>query len=195
LQITAFNPGLVLNGTTTINFKLNQQPYNGTCEVDLYDGYALETNFQITCANWYDIDGYITRYEYFAMFANDTNPIALNFNPDGILQTQLPQGPVFDSYNVSLFVQIIDDDDAIAVYNIPIPVTVRPQEAYISQIEDEIISGNGQSDFYNFLVSDDLQICSRSIISFTSMLNFQTGLTVRPRFKYKYHSLLHTYKT
>ena len=144
----------------------------------MYDGFALTTYFQITCLNWTDIDGYITRYEYFASFANDDNPVALNFNPDGALLTQLPQGPEFDSYNVSLFVQIIDDADAIAVYYIPIPVTVQPKNDYIALIEDEVISGNGQSEFYGYLVSDDLQVCARSIISFTSMLNFQANLTV-----------------
>ena len=164
-----------------MNLKLNREPFNGTCDVNIYDGYALTTFFEITCVNWCDIDGYITRYEYFVTFANNSSPIALNFNENGTVLTQLPQGPEFDSYNVSLFVQIIDDADAIAVYYIPIPVTVRPRDDYIALIGDEVISGNGQSEFYGYLVSDDLQVCARSVISFGSMLNFQFNLTVRKK--------------
>ena len=184
-QIQTFKYGIWLNTTTSMILKINQAPINGTCSVDLLEGYALSTLFTITCLNWVDIDGYITRYEYFAKFLNDSNPIALNYNEEGILYTQLPQGPPYDSYNISLFVQIIDDADAIAVYEIPTLVTVLPVANQTQEIEYEIINGLTSSQFTQSLSTGDLQICAKNIISFTSMLNFETNLTVSIFFSVK----------
>ena len=178
-QIQTFKYGIWLNTTTSMILKINQAPINGTCFVDLLEGYALSTLFTITCLNWIDIDGYITRYEYFAKFLNDSNPIALNYNEEGILYTQLPQGPPYDSYNISLFVQIIDDADAIAVYEIPTLVTVIPIPDQIEQIKYEVINGLNGTNITQSLSTGDLQICAKNIISFTSMLNFETNVTVR----------------
>ena len=183
-QIQTFKYGIWINSTSSMTLKINQAPINGTCFVDLLNGYALSTIFTITCMNWVDIDGYITRYEYFAAFMNDPNPIALNYNEEGILYTQLPQGPPYDSYNISLFVQIIDDADAITVYEIPTLVAVLPIANQTQEIEYEVINGLNGTEFTQSLSTGDLQICAKNIISFTSMLNFETNITVSI-FKYQ----------
>lgn len=54
-----------VNGTQSLILKINEPPYNGTCSVDLYQGYALYSYFYIKCINWADDDGYVARYEYF----------------------------------------------------------------------------------------------------------------------------------
>jgi hypothetical protein len=54
----------IKSGTGAIILKTNQSPYNGTCQIDNYVGYPLETNFTITCSRWIDDDGYITQYEF-----------------------------------------------------------------------------------------------------------------------------------
>jgi hypothetical protein len=63
--IQGYYSGNKLTGTTHMLLKINKQPYNGNCTVDLTEGYAFLTNFTITCDDWIDDDGYIVKYEYF----------------------------------------------------------------------------------------------------------------------------------
>ncbi len=55
-------------GRSSLIFKLNEKPKNGLCSIDRYNGTSMETYFQITCLNWTDLDGKVTRYEYFGKF-------------------------------------------------------------------------------------------------------------------------------
>ncbi len=71
------------NSTTSMVLKINQKPYNGTCVVDKTSGKALDTFFNILCTNWADFDGIVTKYEYFATFANNTNAYGLAFDNEG----------------------------------------------------------------------------------------------------------------
>ena len=52
-------------GVSSLVFKVNQLPSNGSCTVSPTSGQILTTLFQITCTNWADPDGSIERYEYF----------------------------------------------------------------------------------------------------------------------------------
>ena len=55
----------VATGVSSLVFKVNQLPSNGSCTVSPTSGQILTTLFQITCTNWADPDGSIERYEYF----------------------------------------------------------------------------------------------------------------------------------
>lgn len=59
---------LISIGDTSIIFKINQIPVNGSCNVDLLDGRVLESYFTIKCFDWIDNDGKIVKYEYFGKF-------------------------------------------------------------------------------------------------------------------------------
>ena len=52
-------------GVSSLVFRVNQLPSNGSCTVRPTSGQILTTLFQITCTNWEDPDGSIERYEYF----------------------------------------------------------------------------------------------------------------------------------
>ena len=79
-------------GSTAMNIKINEKPYNGSCDVSPTSGFALSDQFLIKCKDWVDNDGFIVRYEYFAKYSDRSAPIAINYNPQGVLTTQLPQG-------------------------------------------------------------------------------------------------------
>ena len=55
----------VATGVSSLVFRVNQLPSNGSCTVRPTSGQILTTLFQITCTNWEDPDGSIERYEYF----------------------------------------------------------------------------------------------------------------------------------
>ena len=76
-----------------------------------------------------------------------------------------------DSYKIKLFVQIIDDSNAISIYYIAEEIKVVPLPSFVDGIMSDLISGKENSDFIRQLKSNDLQIVSRNIIAFTSLLN------------------------
>lgn len=51
-------------GQSSLVFKVNSPPENGTCNTNLIQGESLSSLFKITCLNWADKDGYIMFYEY-----------------------------------------------------------------------------------------------------------------------------------
>lgn len=55
----------VSSTSSEIILKINQIPLNGSCLVNLKNGTSLETNFTVTCSNWFDADGNITSYEFY----------------------------------------------------------------------------------------------------------------------------------
>lgn len=66
----AVYPSQTLTGVSSLNFIKNKLPLNGTCSVDLTNGIAMNTNFTISCQDWYDTDGAIKTYEFFGKFLN-----------------------------------------------------------------------------------------------------------------------------
>ena len=67
--------------------------------------------------------------------------------------------------------QIIDDSDAITVYNIPGFVICKPSDGLIVDITEEILNNGNVSGFAESLKSGNLQIVSENIIAFTSIIN------------------------
>ncbi len=57
------------SGISSIIFKSNQIPYNGTCHlIGNLTGYALDTYFKLKCSDWVDDDGYITFYKIYGNY-------------------------------------------------------------------------------------------------------------------------------
>ena len=69
LMLTTKSNVAELNSTFTDDLILltNSKPYNGTCELDTYSGYALDTVFTVTCTDWVDDDGFVANYEFFSI--------------------------------------------------------------------------------------------------------------------------------
>ena len=45
----------------------NQKPFNGMCSIDKSSGLAALDNFNITCVNWQDTDGFVAKYEFISI--------------------------------------------------------------------------------------------------------------------------------
>ena len=65
LEITTWSYGFSAKSISTSLFKKNFGPINGKCSIDKIRGLAIDTNFTITCQNWIDPDGEISKYEYY----------------------------------------------------------------------------------------------------------------------------------
>ena len=163
-----------INGLASLTFLINQVPKNGHCFVDQYNGTSLSTTFNIKCLNWIDIDGSIERYEFFATYSGNENPIALNYNSNGDLYIQLPQGPDYDSYKLYLFVNIIDDTYGVTVYNIVKPVTVMPNVNLANNLAASIASNDPDSSFLQNINSRNLNLVAKNVIALTSVFNIQS---------------------
>ena len=50
---------------SSIIIGLNQVPNGGTCSIDPQVGITENTIFTINCFNFTDVDGYITKFEYY----------------------------------------------------------------------------------------------------------------------------------
>lgn len=94
----------------------------------------------------------------------------MNYNRNGDLFIQLPQGPVYDSYKLYLFVNIIDDTYGTVVYNIARPVTVMPDNNFASFIT----TNDPNSPFFQDLNSGNLNIVAKNVIALSSVFNIQS---------------------
>lgn len=68
LRVNAINIGdrnLSSISVSNMIFKVNRKPINGSCTVDSITGLAVTTSFKLNCSNWKDIDGSITKYEFY----------------------------------------------------------------------------------------------------------------------------------
>jgi hypothetical protein len=57
-------------GKSSIILGLNERPKGGTCSISPLTGIADSTLFTIECVNFTDVDGYITKFEYFCKYLN-----------------------------------------------------------------------------------------------------------------------------
>ena len=58
----------IITGSSSLIFKLNDLPQEGSCIINPKNGTAFLTYFSIFCQNWYDTDGIIQKYEYYGTF-------------------------------------------------------------------------------------------------------------------------------
>lgn len=102
---------------------------------------------------------------------NDNNPIALVYNNKGKANIELPLGAIYDSFKLTLFVQIMDELDAITVYIIPTQIISEMKNGFLDALSKEVLLGSENSNFSIELFSGEFQQVAKNIISFTSILN------------------------
>jgi hypothetical protein len=110
-------------------------------------------------------------YHFIAIFKGDDMNVGLGFNSNGILSTQLPLGSIYDSYKLSIYVQIFDNDNGIAYYTIPTQVTVEADVAATQSVFAAITSSNTNSPVLASLYSGSSQASIQNILSLSSVLN------------------------
>ena len=165
--------GVVTNAisTPTATYVLNQNPYNGTCSVSPLTGYAMKTNFTIDCQYWADFDGNVDRYEYFATYLGNNNPIGLSFDYNGSVTVQLPAGPAYDNYELNLFVAVFDDLNGPTIFYLNETVIVNIDMPLIDGIVSSILTNDLSSAIVSVLSSGSIKDASNNIISLSSTLN------------------------
>ena len=97
----------------------------------------------------------------------------MNYNSNGDLYIQLPQGPDYDAYKLYLFVNIIDDTYGTTVYKIAQPVTVMPNDNLANNLAASIASNDPNSPFLQNLNSGNLNLVAKNVIALTSVFNIQ----------------------
>ena len=91
-----------------------------------------------------------------------------------------------------IFVQVIDDSDAITIFEIAEPVVVEVKPGFVNQISEQLINDPKNCDILKEIQNGDLQIMSKNIISMTSLLNSagtaETSSKIKDIFSYKRQS-------
>ena len=82
--------------------------------------------------------------------------MALNYNTDGMLKTQLSLGPDYDYYRMHLSVNIVDDFNGITTFTLPNPVNVTADTAATNNLISSLVSSDPSSGFLKTLQSGDL---------------------------------------
>jgi hypothetical protein len=52
--------------SSALNFRINEKPANGSCDIDPLNG-TTSTMFTVNCSNWVDTDG-IQEYSVYGMY-------------------------------------------------------------------------------------------------------------------------------
>ena len=102
-------------------------------------------------------------------------PKTLNYNSNGFVSLQLPQGPQSDSYFIYLSVNVIDDSDGKTNFPIKTPVQVLPCNT-TSLFESILEVANGSSSQTMMMMelnSGNLNLISKNIITLSTSLNAQ----------------------
>jgi len=100
----------------------------------------------------------------------------LNYNSDGVLPVQLPQGPDYDSYKIYLFVNVIDDSYGTTVYNLPDPVYVYPNREIADNLLNEILADSPRSTIVTSLSSGNLKTVANFVTTLSTQLNIQSAM-------------------
>ena len=85
------------------------------------------------------------------------------------LNTTLPHGPEYDSYNMFIFIRIIDDLNSVSEYLISTPVNVIPFTS--SNLTIEIVNEDTLSNSYKKLHQGDILEACQVISHLSIMLN------------------------
>jgi hypothetical protein len=116
---------------------VNQVPTNGICSISSQSNENTNNLFKITCVNWYDPDGVIQAYNFYAWYLGDKLKLALGSSLNGTLgNIEMPQGALYDENRVYITIEIVDNDHGIASFNITSPLTISTitNQTYLSQL-------------------------------------------------------------
>lgn len=111
-----------------------------------------------------------------ATYLNNNYPIALNYNANGNVFVQLPQGPDYDANKIYLYVNIIDNTFGTTVYNLSSPVVVDPDFGLANKLAASLSPNatfDPDSQFLQLMNSGNLNSVAKSVISLSSVFNIQ----------------------
>ncbi|CAF4003433.1 unnamed protein product [Adineta steineri] len=120
--------------TSALNFIINQPPTNGSCSINPLAG-TITTLFNITCPDWYDVDG-IQDYSLYAWTTDISQRTIIAFSPEDNFQVRLPVGDNETSL-LNLVVYVRDLVGSVTQVNIS-SVNVITDLAIINDLIDKI---------------------------------------------------------
>ncbi len=98
----------------------------------------------------------------------------MNYNSDGQLSIQLPQGPIADDYKIYLIVNVIDDTDGTTVYNILDPVIVLPNSDLANDLAQAIFNNDPNCQALIELNSGNLNLIAKNVIALSTVFNIES---------------------
>ena len=115
----------------------------------------------------------LLRHVFLILKVKDSTSICLNFNSNGKLSIQLPQGSSSDSYKIYLLVNIVDDSYGSTLYDIQTPIIVTPVDGGLINSLNLLTLSNATAN-NSILVglnSGNLNLVSKNVIALSSDLN------------------------
>jgi hypothetical protein len=174
LSTNSYANGLAV-GSSSIILQTNKIPLGGTCNISQTNGTAYETEFTIWCENWIDVDGYVAEYSFFAYYYDDSINYGLGYNSIGNLTTQLPQGAAYDSNRLYIYVQIIDNENGVTIFNFTNPMFIDPPNSsvYAQNLNDLLSQNQYSSKVINLNTANTIQTI-QTLTNAADMLNAQS---------------------
>jgi hypothetical protein len=110
-----------------------------------------------------------------ATYSGNLNLISLNFNSNGRISLQLPQGPQSDSYKIYLSVNVIDDTNGITNYYVKNnPIIVIPDDALAQSLRQSMRANDQNNQFIAGLNSGNLNLIAANVIAMSSVYNAES---------------------
>ena len=110
-----------------------------------------------------------------ATYSGNLNLISLNYNSNGQISLQLPQGPQTDAYKIYLSVNIIDDTNGVTNYYVKNnPIIVKPNDALALSVMQSIKNNDQNNQFISGLNSGNLNMVAANIIALSSVFNTES---------------------
>ncbi|CAM4949155.1 unnamed protein product [Rotaria socialis] len=121
------------NGSSTIDFEINQSPQNGSCSISPQNG-TTTTLFNISCSNWQDSDG-VQGYSFQSWTIDYTQQMIIAYSSVSTVQVRLPAGADNTSL-LHIVVRIRDTLNCITEYNLSSVIVLADSELINSLVND-----------------------------------------------------------
>jgi hypothetical protein len=102
------------------------------------------------------------------------NLISLNYNSNGQVSVQLPQGPQSDSYKIYLSVNIIDDTYGVTAFVIKTPVIVMPNDALAMSLMQSMMNNDANNKMIIEMNSNNINMVAANAIALSTMFNIDS---------------------
>ena len=186
----------ISKGASSIILQLNKLPYGGACIMTPEEGSAAQTLFTFNCHDWVDDDGDIVKYVFFASMIGTPIDACIGYTSDGVFVTQLPQGSDTNEYKMNIYVQIIDNDNGVTIFNFENQIKSEPNMTQIAGIFDAL-TGVSNSALLVEMFGGSPQQVTKNVLSLSAALNTQSkiantsinGKTFYNFFQKKYYTI------
>jgi len=105
---------------------------------------------------------------------NDSLHYGLGYSQNGSYETTLFSGAVYDSYQMQIYVQIFDKDEAFTTFEIVQPLIVKPNVSYLQCIQEKLIQADTSLTVNKILNEGDYLKSVQILQSLSSLINDQS---------------------